>query len=383
MINAGIKPENIIFMVYYTVLTSAFNPYPGQIFTDPSDNLDGDWARFGCFDHVDYTNQYINKKVFLGILSGDAETVQKETGIKNPKVLNAGPQDTVFTYFIDHGSDDMIVVGLDHVTSESFLSALESAYEKKIYGKWVWFMEACHSGSMWEKLSPEMNIYVMTSSDSTHDAQMTHCPPDDIVAGKALGTCLGGLWDNLFLDYLEQNPDCTFSEIVDSVKALVAKTSDQNVSEFGEFSFRDYKVSEFFGLLPSNNLRSDLDKQKQSTNVAIPDVPLYLTKWAAIRAPIQNTKPFELYQRELLVQAKQEVEIMRLGRLLMSEKAASSALETHVEEFSVECVRELSLKLIEKCGHRTPFSSKQNNLLRSICLPGVSVPIIDWEDICM
>ena len=187
----------------------------------------------------------------------------------------------------------------------------------------------------------------------------------------------------MFLYFIEQHPDCTLGELFGVTKVSVAQSSTQNVSEFGDLSFPDRKVSEFFGLLPSNNLRSDLDKQKQSTNVAIPDVPLYLTKWAAIRAPIQNTKPFELYQRELLVQAKQEVEIMRLGRLLMSEKAASSALETHVEEFSVECVRELSLKLIEKCGHRTPFSSKQNNLLRSICLPGVSVPIIDWEDICM
>ena len=48
LIRAGIKPENIILMVYYTVLTSSFNPYPGKIFTDPSDNLDGDWARYGC-----------------------------------------------------------------------------------------------------------------------------------------------------------------------------------------------------------------------------------------------------------------------------------------------------------------------------------------------
>ena len=207
LIRAGVKPENIIMMVYYTVLTSSFNPYPGKIFTDPADNLDGDWARYGCFDHVDYTNQHINKKVFLGILSGDIETVKRETKMENPKVLNAGPEDTVFTYFIDHGIDDKIVVGLDHVTSKSFLEALETAYEKKIYGKWVWLMEACHSGSMWKNLSTSMNIYVMTSSDSDHDAKMTHCPPDDVVAERSLGTCLGGVWDNLFLDYLEQNPD--------------------------------------------------------------------------------------------------------------------------------------------------------------------------------
>lgn len=383
LIRAGIKPENIILMVYYTVLTSSFNPYPGKIFTDPSDNLDGDWARYGCFDHVDYTNQYITKKVFLGILSGDVETVKKETKMENPKVLNAGPEDTVFTYFIDHGSEDMIVVGLDHVSSTSFIEALEEAYKKKIYGRWVWFMEACHSGSMWKNLSPDMNIYVMSSSDSDHDAKMTHCPPDDVVAGKALGTCLGGLWDNTFLDYLEQNPDCTFSSLVDSVKASVAKTSDQNVSEFGDLSYRDYKVSEFFGLLPSKRLRSVGNEDNDSMNVAVPDVPVHLAKWAAIRAQSLDSKLLEMYRKELLAQAKQEVEIMRLGRLLLNEKAANNALHAPVEAFAADCVRELSLKLAEKCGHKIPFPAKENNLLRSICLPGISVPEIDWEDICI
>ena len=383
LIRAGVKPENIIMMVYYTVLTSSFNPYPGKIFTDPADNLDGDWARYGCFDHVDYTNQHINKKVFLGILSGDIETVKSETKMENPKVLNAGPEDTVFTYFIDHGSDDKIVVGLDHVTSKSFLEALETAYEKKIYGKWVWFMEACHSGSMWKNLSTSMNIYVMTSSDSDHDAKMTHCPPDDVVAERSLGTCLGGLWDNLFLDYLEQNPDCTFGAIADAVKTSVAETSDQNVSEFGDLSFRDNRVAEFFGLLPSKHLRAETNRSKPSTNVAIPDVPVHLAKWAAIRAPSHDTKPLEEYQREVVAQAKQEVEVMRLGRLLMNEKAVHSALDTRVEAFDVECVKELSLKLVEKCGQRMTFQAKQNNVLRRICIPGVSLPEIEWEDICL
>ena len=383
LIRAGVKPENIIMMVYYTVLTSSFNPYPGKIFTDPADNLDGDWARYGCFDHVDYTNQHINKKVFLGILSGDIETVKSETKMENPKVLNAGPEDTVFTYFIDHGSDDKIVVGLDHVTSKSFLEALETAYEKKIYGKWVWYMEACHSGSMWKNLSTSMNIYVMTSSDSDHDAKMTHCPPDDVVAERSLGTCLGGLWDNLFLDYLEQNPDCTFGAIADAVKTSVAETSDQNVSEFGDLSFRDDRVAEFFGLLPSKHLRAETNRSKPSTNVAIPDVPVHLAKWAAIRAPSHDTKPLEEYQREVVAQAKQEVEVMRLGRLLMNEKAVHSALNTRVEAFDVECVKELSLKLVEKCGQRMPFQAKQNNVLRRICIPGVSLPVIEWEDICL
>ena len=384
LIRAGIKPENIIYMTYTTDVNTSRNPYPGMIFTDPADNTDGDWAKYGCFDHVDYTDDEINEKVFLAILSGDAETVKEATGKENPKVLNAGPEDTVFTYFIDHGGDDIICVGGDYVRSAALVGALKTAYEKKLYGKWVWFMEACHSGSMFLKLPSNMNIYVMTSADENHDALMSHCPPDDEVAGQRLYTCLAGLWDNYYLDYLEQNPDCTIGEIFEAVRARVDSESDQNVSEYGDMTFRDLKVSEFFGELPSRSLRKSYKVSKSESNVPVSEVPLHLAKWAAIRADDKNKESaLKAYENELIAEAKREVELMRLGSALMNEKAANNAMNAPSEAYSADCVRELSLMLVKKCGHKLPFSSKQNNMLRNICLPGLSVPNVNWDDICM
>ena len=384
LIRAGIKPENIIYMTYTSDVTSKANPYPGMIFTDPADNTDGDWAKYGCFEHVDYTDDDINEKVFLAILSGDAETVAKKTGKENPKVLSAGPDDTVFTYFIDHGGDDIICVGPDYVSSASLVGALEEAHKKQLYGKWVWFMEACHSGSMFPKLPTDINIYVMTSSDAHHDAYMSNCPPEDYIGEKHLSTCMAGLWDNLYLDYLEQNPDCTIGEIFDSVKASVAEESDQNVSEFGDMTFRDLKVAEFFGKLPSSSLRKSVMNKKSESNVPVPEVPLHLAKWAAIRADDKNKESaLKAYENELIAEAKREVELMRLGSALMNEKAANNAMNAASEAYSVDCVRELSMMLVKKCGHKRPFPAKQNNMLRNICLPGLSVPNVNWDDICM
>ena len=115
LVAAGIKPENIIYMTYTSDLTYKENPFPNMIFTDPADNTDGDWAKNGCFEHIDYTGKDISGSVFLGIFSGDAEKVKEKTGIENPKVLAAGPEDTVFTYFIDHGDEGFISVGTDFV----------------------------------------------------------------------------------------------------------------------------------------------------------------------------------------------------------------------------------------------------------------------------
>ena len=67
----------------------------------------------------------------------------------------------------------------------------------------------------------------------------------------------------------------------------------------------------------------------------------------------------------------------------MNEKAADAALKTASESYSASCVRDLSLALHEKCGHSFPLSESAMNLLRNICLPGLSVPNVNWSDICM
>ena len=382
LIKAGIKPENIIYMTYTSVVKDPFNSYPGMIFTDPAPNTDGDWAKYGCFDHVDYTDKDINAKVFLGILSGDKELVAKETGKENPKVLSAGPDDTVFTYFIDHGDTGIIMVGKDKVDYYDLLGAIMDANDKNLYGKWVWFMEACHSGSMFPNLPADWDIYVMTSSDAHHNAWMSNCPPDDKVAGKSLDTCLAGLWDNSYLSYLEQHPKTTIGEIVDAVMADVKKTSDQNVSEFGDMSFRDLPLSDFFGLLPTPSFR--ITRAAPESIVSLDQVPMHLAKWRAIRADKNEmASAVAEYERLAFESAKREVEVMRLGVSLMNEKAADAALKTASESYSASCVRDLSLALHEKCGHSFPFSETTTNLLRNICLPGLSVPNVNWSDICM
>ena len=134
LIKAGVKPENIIFMAYTNNLSYKSNPFKGMIFTDPASNTDGDWAKYGCFDHIDYTDGDINPTVFLGILAGDADGVAAATGKKNPKVLAAGPEDTVFTYFIDHGDVNMLYIGGGHINVDQLLAVLNTAYKKQIYG---------------------------------------------------------------------------------------------------------------------------------------------------------------------------------------------------------------------------------------------------------
>ena len=293
-------------MTYTSVVKDPFNSYPGMIFTDPAPNTDGDWAKYGCFDHVDYTNRDINAKVFLGIISGDKEAVAKETGKKNPKVLSAGPDDTVFTYFIDHGNNDIICVGNDLVTSKQLMEALKTAHEKKLYGKWVWFMEACHSGSMFRKLEKGKNVYAMTGSDTEHSAWMCNCPPHDKVNGKSMGTCLSAWYDNMWMEeVMKKGADISLKDMYQTVHDTVAKHTDQNVSQFGDIrTMGDLPVKEFIGDFQPQHTRPDT-----GTCVKYEDAARDTAKWDAIR---NGANGMENYKDFVFEEAKKDIACVTL-----------------------------------------------------------------------
>ena len=147
-------------------------------------------------------------------------------------------------------------------------------------------------------------------------------------------------------------------------------------------SFRDLPLSDFFGLLPTPSFR--ITRAAPESIVSLDQVPMHLAKWRAIRADKDEmASAVAEYERLAFESAKREVEVMRLGVSLMNEKAADAALKTASESYSASCVRDLSLALHEKCGHSFPFSETTTNLLRNICLPGLSVPNVNWSDICM
>ena len=121
-----------------------------------------------------------------------------------------------------------------------------------------------------------------------------------------------------------------------------------------------------------------MKKTSSASTVSLDQVPLHLAKWRAIRADkSESAVALAEYEKLAFESAKREVEVMRLGAALMNEKAADKALRTPSESYSASCVRELSIALHEKCGHSFPFSETTSNLLRNICLPGLSVPNVN------
>ena len=381
--DAGVAEDHMVYLGFNDVFDSPSNPFPGSIFTDQDPEGPGiDYAP-GCRPHIDYPDKMVSAELFMATLSGDKEEVTKLTGVENPKVIESGPEDTIFVYYMDHGAIGFCEVGKSELYEEVLISTINKMYENKQYMQLVFYFEACHSGSMFRTLEKGKNVYAMTGSDTEHSAWMNNCPPNDVVNGKSMGTCLGAWFDNFWMQEVTDNgADLTHNEMFKIVHDKTAEETDQNVSQFGDMAFRDYKVADFFGKLPSPSFRS-VKKSVEST-VAVSEVPAHLAKWKAIRASAAEKKSaLEAYEKILVAEAKKEVEVMRLGRMLMNEKAADNALKTPAESYSASCVRDLSIELVKKCGHTMPFPQSVNNMLRNICLPGLSVPNVNWNDICM
>lgn len=382
LIAGGMKAENIVLMSTRAVSDDPTNPFPGELFTDDSPSAPGKDYANGCVEYIDYEEKDMSGKVMLAIMRGDVDQLKELTGKENPHVLKTTEEDDVMLYFTSHGGPGTILVGNSYVSDKELLETLKYMHENKMYKRFLFLMEACYSGSMFKDLPSELNVYALTAADPEHSSYESHCPPNDVVDGKPLYTCLSCYWDNAMEWYIEGGTEHTLDELHDHIHEKVAEASSQNASKWGALDLGSLPLSTFMGNIPANRLNSH--KVDDSEKIPKAEVPAHLAKWRAIRASGKDKEAaMKAYETILMAEAKKEVEVMRLGRLLMNEKAANKALTSPAESYSASCVAELANTLVTKCGHSYPMSDKTMNMLKNICLPGLSVPNVDYTQICM
>lgn len=72
------------------------------------------------------------------------------------------------------------------------------------FNKLVFYLEACESGSMFLNLPNNLNIYALSAANPTESSWGTFCPPDDLVDGYSIGTCLGDEFSVNFLTHTDK-----------------------------------------------------------------------------------------------------------------------------------------------------------------------------------
>jgi len=242
LIQNGVPRENIIVMAYDDIANNQENPIPGKVFNKPDPNGEG----FNVYEgvQIDYKGNDVTPQIFMGVLEGDLKKVQgKGTG----RVLKSTENDNVFVYFSDHGATGLIAFPNEELYADQLIESLKTMHEKKIYKKLVFYLEACESGSMFDKILPDnLNIYATTAANPYQSSWATYCSPDDVIGKKSIGTCLG---DEYSVNWIEDSDSNTKNNesLQIQYEHTRDKTKNSEVHQYGSLVFTSENIWDFQG----------------------------------------------------------------------------------------------------------------------------------------
>jgi len=95
----------------------------------------------------------------LAVLEGNKVTT------KGKKVLELTPSDNVFIFFSDHGAVGLIAFPTKYLYADTMIQTFNNI--KGRYGKIVFYLETCESGSMFQKLPTHTKVYALSASNPT------------------------------------------------------------------------------------------------------------------------------------------------------------------------------------------------------------------------
>lgn len=148
----------------------------------------------------------------------------------------------MFIFFSDHGAVGLIAFPSKYLYADTMLQSFNKI--KGTYGKIVFYLETCESGSMFQKLPTNTKIYALSAANPTESSWGTYCSPNDVIQGKHIGSCLGDLFSVNFIEDLDKgnSNDETLNEQFQIVKKL---TSLSQVMQWGDLTFLNDKVGDF------------------------------------------------------------------------------------------------------------------------------------------
>merc|ERR1712193_337900 len=89
-------------------------------------------------------------------------------------------------------------------------------------------------------------VYAVTAANGHESSWGTYCMPSDVVDGKHIGSCLG---DEFSVHWMEDfDMETGTAETLQKQYTIVkAQTGKSHVTQFGDLSFTDERVSDFVG----------------------------------------------------------------------------------------------------------------------------------------
>jgi legumain len=127
--------------------------------------------------------------------------------------------------------------------------AFQFMFDNQMYKEMVVYMEACESGSMFEKiLKKDLNIYAVSAANGKESSWGTYCHPDDKINGKHVGSCLGDLFSVNWMEDTDQATDLDklgIETLRTQYNVIKGETNKSHVLQWGDLSFIEEPIGEF------------------------------------------------------------------------------------------------------------------------------------------
>ncbi|CAG2105652.1 unnamed protein product [Medioppia subpectinata] len=261
----GIPNENIIVFHPNDIAHNMANPTPGIVIDHPN----GTDVYHGV--PLDYTGFYDRAMMFKSVLNGSSDLINE-----GRKVLNSGPNDHVFIYFIGHGGPDLILFqeGDDYLYGDDLIKLLKLMHQNKRYKKLVFYLESCDSGSMFkDQLPADINVYAITSSMWNQNSAMMYYD-------KRYKTMIGSFFAHYWLlnseqaalnnETLQQQFDYIY-KWTNTPGQVDAENFTQQAQQYGDVSIAKLPVSDFTEMCQYTEELESLLKGRQSVDKHITD----------------------------------------------------------------------------------------------------------------
>jgi legumain len=350
-------------MQYDDIANDRENPFKGQVFNKPTKvGTPGVDVYGGC--KKDYTGKWVTPEMFVAVMTGD----DSKTGGR--PVLKSTAQDRVFINFVDHGGTGIIAFpDGSTMSSKTLNAALKTMFDKKMYSKLVFYMEACESGSMFAgQLSPDLNIYVTTAANAVESSWGTYCPPDDKVDGKELNTCLGDLYS---VNWMENADEVGPKEsLQDQYTKVKTETTKSHVMQYGNTSWTSEPIGNYLGDTTQTQMMPTEQARSASSNVKSSDIPMHLAYYKYLRAGSDDFEGRKKLALELQRHITRHMEVDQLFMNLATKANKRDAFFANAQMPVVcddRCCTKLRDAFSTYCGGFDDYVLKYQRVIVNVC----------------
>ncbi|CAG2174955.1 unnamed protein product [Oppiella nova] len=361
----GIPDDNIIVMHYDDIATDKQNPTPGVVINEPN----GTNVYEGVPKH--YTGKDVTPQNFLGVLKGDDKLAKL-----GKKVVNSGPNDRIFVYLMDHGAEGVVMFMDTFLHAEDLNNALKEMHTNKRYSQLVFYLEACESGSMFDKLLPtDINVYAVTATKPKELGWFYYC---DTKLSTCLGTYFAAMW---FDDWRANDPNVEkFQqeyEFFDKHQnfTMYNQSYSQHAQQYGDLSLSKLTLAQFLGgkkspeMTRTSNINRENIQFVSKREVAVYMLQKKIEETQDITTKLGYVKELEALLNGRLYMDNVLYEYVNSIQHLMPNIATNAILHTKQELNNRHCYRRLADSFIEHCFtlNENPYVLSKLHIFVNIC----------------